>query len=78
MQFEAIWMGPEIITLSEASKRKTNTISYYFFWHLKKKIMQLNLCTNRTDSQTEKTNSWVEGEGRTKQDVGLTDTHCYI
>ena len=37
MQFEAIWMGPEIITLSEASKRKTNTISYYFFWHLKKK-----------------------------------------
>ena len=34
-------MDPEIITLSEASQRKTNIISYNFFWHLKKKCNRI-------------------------------------
>ena len=46
MPFEATWMDPEIITLSEASQRKTTIISYNFFWHLKKN-MQSNLCTKQ-------------------------------
>ena len=50
MPFEATWIDPEIITLSEVSQRKTNIISYYFFWHFKK-IIEFMYKTG-TDSQT--------------------------
>ena len=69
MPFEATWIDPEIITLSEVSQRKTNIISYYFFWHFKK-IIEFMYKTG-TDSQTQKTNLWLaKGDRRGKDKAG--------
>ena len=56
MPFVAIWMDLDIIILNEVGrKRKTNTIRYHFYVE-SKKIIQMNLFTTETDSQTWKTN----------------------
>ena len=60
MPFVATWMGPEIIILSEVSKKKTNTRQQHSYGESKKKKKQTNeLIYKEIDSQTETTNLWL-------------------
>ena len=54
MPFAAIWMGVEIITLSEASHTKTNIIWYYLYVESKNNNTNELIYKIETDSQTQK------------------------
>ena len=59
MSFAATWMDLEIITVSEVSQRKINTI-YYRLYVEPKKEKNTNKLTLQTvrDQQAQKTNAW--------------------
>jgi len=78
MSFAPTWMDLEIITLSEASQRKTNIICLYVE---SKKIIQINLFIKHTDLKNEFMVMGIGGKGDVEGQtgsLGLTCTHCYI
>ena len=58
LPFAVIWMNIEIVILSEVSQRQTSYIIY--MWNLKNDTNEL-IYKTETNSQTERTNSWLLG-----------------
>ena len=58
--FGAIWMGLEIIKISEVRQRRTNIIPYCLHTE-SKKMIQINLSTKQIHTHTEQTYGCQEG-----------------
>ena len=69
MSFAATWMDLEVIILSEVSQTERQiSCDITYMWNLKNDTSEL-IYKTETDSQTQKTNSWlpkVKGGGRDK------------
>ena len=60
MPFAPTWMEPEILILSEVKSKRERQISYdiTYVWNLKYGTNE-PVCKTETDSQTQRTDSWL-------------------
>ena len=61
MPFEATWMGPEIVILSEISQTKTHIIWYHFYVESKKDTNELIYKTETNSQALKKTYGYQKG-----------------